>query len=66
MTRKDVDKRNDKKPYRISVPGFLHDDELGLGDVLKKVTYTLGIKPCGGCDRRATALNNWLVFSGRE
>lgn len=26
----------------------------------------LGIKPCGGCARRAAALNRWLVFSGRR
>jgi hypothetical protein len=23
----------------------------------------MGIKPCGGCERRAAALNRWVHFS---
>jgi hypothetical protein len=38
-------------------------DEVGLGDVVKRVTYTMGIKPCQNCERRAAALNRWVVFS---
>jgi hypothetical protein len=26
----------------------------------------LGIKPCGGCEARADALNQWMTFSGRR
>jgi hypothetical protein len=44
------------------MPGFVTDD-VGLGDVLKRGTTALGIKPCGGCERRAAALNRWLVLS---
>ncbi len=51
-----------KEPHRLNIPGFLKE-EIGLGDVFKHATYTLGIKPCGGCQRRAAALNRWLVFS---
>lgn len=58
-----VDKR-DGKPYRVRLPGFITDEDVGLGDVIKQVTYTFGIKPCGGCERRAAALNRWLVFTG--
>ena len=32
------------------------------GDVVQRVTYAVGIKPCGGCERRAAALNRWMVF----
>jgi hypothetical protein len=39
---------------------------MGLGDVVKRVTYAMGIKPCGGCETRAAALNRWMVFSGRH
>jgi len=60
-----VDKR-DGKPYRVRLPGFITDEDVGLGDVLKRVTYTVGITPCGGCERRAAALNRWLVFTGRR
>jgi hypothetical protein len=51
------------EPYRVRLPGFVTDEEIGLGDVIRRTTYALGIKPCGGCDRRAAALNRWMVFS---
>jgi len=52
-----------RQHYRVRLPGFITEEEVGLGDVIKRVTYTLGIKPCGGCERRAAALNRWMVFS---
>ena len=52
-----------RSPYRVRLPGFVSDEPIGLGDIIKRVTYTAGIEPCGGCERRAEALNNWLVFS---
>jgi hypothetical protein len=39
---------------------------MGLGDVIKKTTYAMGIRPCGGCERRAAALNRWMSFSRRD
>lgn len=33
--------------------------QLGLGDVIAKVTTVIGIKPCEGCKQRQEALNNW-------
>lgn len=53
-------------PYRVRLPGFIAENEIGLGDVIKRVTDAAGIKPCGGCRRRATTLNRWLVFSGKR
>jgi len=50
-------------PRRIRLPGFVVDEEVGLGDVIKRATAAIGIKPCGGCERRATRLNRWIVFS---
>jgi hypothetical protein len=50
----------------MRLPGFIGDKDVGLGDAIKRVTYTFGIKPCGGCKRRAAALNRWLAFSGRR
>jgi hypothetical protein len=49
--------------HRVSLPGFLIEGEIGLGDVVKRATYAMGIKPCGGCEQRAAALNRWMVFS---
>lgn len=52
-----------QQPHRVRLPGFLIEEEIGLGDVVKRVTYAIGIKPCGGCERRAAALNGWMHFS---
>jgi len=54
------------QPHRIRLPGFVSDDDIGLGDALRRATTYLGIKPCGGCERRAAALNRWLIFSRRQ
>jgi len=50
-------------PHRMRLPGFLIEEEVGLGDLIKKATYAMGIQPCGGCERRAAALNRWMTFS---
>lgn len=50
-------------PHRVRLPGFLIDEEIGLGDAIKRVTYAMGITPCGGCEKRAAALNRWMNFS---
>ena len=53
--------------YHVRLPGFIHpEQEIGLGEVIKRVTYTMGIKPCAGCEKRAQALNRWMVFSERR
>jgi hypothetical protein len=51
------------KPYQVRLPGFITGEEVGLGDVVKRVTYAMGIKPCGGCERRAAAMNRRMVFT---
>jgi hypothetical protein len=57
--------RTERAPHRVSLPGFVADEEIGLGDVMKRATSYLGIKPCGDCQRRAAALNRWMVFTRR-
>lgn len=49
--------------HRIRLPGFIRDEDVGLGDAIRRVTYATGIQPCGGCERRVAALNRWMVFS---
>jgi hypothetical protein len=51
--------------YRVRLPGFISDEDVGLGDVIKRATAAIGIRPCGSCEQRAAALNRWLPFSGR-
>lgn len=58
----DSGKKSGGGPHRVRLPGFI-SEEIGLGDVIKHVTYATGIKACTGCQRRAAALNRWLVFS---
>jgi len=56
-------KSHERHPHQVRLPGFILDDEVGLGDALKRLTYAIGIKPCGGCENRAAALNRWMVLS---
>ena len=54
------------QPYRVHLPGFIRDEEIGLGEVIKRATSAIGLRPCGGCEARAAALNRWLAFTGRK
>jgi hypothetical protein len=50
--------------HRVRLPGFLVEEETGLGDAIKRATSSLlGVKPCGGCEKRATILNQWMTFT---
>jgi len=55
--------KSEHQPFRVRLPGFLRDEEIGLGDVIKRASHSMGINPCGGCGKRAEALNRWMVFS---
>lgn len=50
------------QPHRVRLPGFIVEEEVGLGDAIKRLTYAMGMKPCGGCEKRASMLNRWMVF----
>jgi hypothetical protein len=47
---------------QVRLPGFVKDEEIGLGDAIKRASYSVGIRPCGGCGQRAAVLNRWMVF----
>ena len=53
-------------PHQVRLPGFITDEEIGLGDVIKRATSYFGIQPCGGCEHRVAALNRWTVFTNRQ
>jgi len=55
-----------RQPYRVRLPEFILEQEIGLGDVVKRATSIIGIRPCGGCEGRAAVLNRRFVFSGRR
>lgn len=56
-------KSTEDRPHRVRLPRFITEEDVGFGDVIKRVTSSFGIRPCGGCQRRAEALNRWLVFT---
>lgn len=53
-------------PRRVRLPGFIVNEPTGLGDVVKRATSYIGIPPCGGCERRAAAMNRRFVFTNRN
>jgi hypothetical protein len=55
--------RSQHRPHRVRLPGFITDEDIGLGDAIKRATSYLGIQPCGGCERRAATLTRWMVFT---
>ena len=52
--------------HNVRLPGFIREESVGLGDLVKRATYSVGIKPCSGCERRAAALNRWLRFGPKK
>lgn len=56
----------DPRPHRVRLPGFITETEIGLGDVIKRATSAIGIRPCDDCAKRAAMLDRWMVFSGRR
>jgi hypothetical protein len=55
-----------RPPRVVRLPRFVVDEEVGAGDVIKRATSAVGIKPCGGCLGRAAALNHRLVLRPRR
>ncbi|WP_405861307.1 hypothetical protein OG361_38800 [Streptomyces sp. NBC_00090] len=60
-------RRDDSPRHRVRIPGFARaGTEIGLGDAVARVTSAAGIRPCGGCARRAEALNQWMAIGGER
>ncbi|PWT83298.1 MAG: hypothetical protein C5B57_07145 [Blastocatellia bacterium] len=55
--------RTERPAHRVRLPGFISDENIGLGDAIQRATSYIGLRPCGGCKRRAAVLNRWLVFT---
>ena len=67
MNDKDDNSQEKERPaHRLRLPGVLANEDVGLGDAVKRMTYAVGVRPCGGCEQRAATLNRWLAFSGRR
>jgi hypothetical protein len=57
-------KSNKVTPPRhpVALPNFVSKKEIGLGDVIRRATSAMGIKPCPACEKRARSLNERVVF----
>lgn len=55
--------KGEQQSRRMRLPGFIKNEEVGLGDAIKRITYAVGIKPCGGCEKRSAVLNRWMTFT---
>ena len=66
MQDENVTSSKEHQPHRARLPGFVAEEDMGLGDIVKRVTYAMGIKSCRGCEARAAAMSRWMVFSGRR
>jgi hypothetical protein len=61
-----IDAQAGPAPHRVRLPGFITSEEVGLGDVIKRATSAVGVKPCDACQERARRLNRWMVFTPRR
>ena len=48
---------------RIRIPLRMQQPTIGLGDVVKRLTTSVGFRPCSGCQKRAEALNRMVQFT---
>ena len=49
----------------LRLPGFVTDEDIGLGNVVKRMTMRSAFGPAA-VQQRAAALNSWVRFSGRR
>jgi hypothetical protein len=63
MQRVTAPEASGRQPHRVRLPGFLLEEEVGLGDLVTKAAFAMRIKSCGNCEKRAAALNRWMKFS---
>jgi hypothetical protein len=53
---------SEEQAFWVRLLGFISEEQIGLGEVIKRATSYVGLKPCGACERRAAALNQRVVF----
>lgn len=56
----------DSARRRVRLPRFIAHEPVGAGQVVKRVTSAVGVRPCGPCERRADRLDRWLQIEPRR
>jgi hypothetical protein len=52
--------------YHVRLPRFIVHEPVGVGQVVKRVTGAVGVKPCAPCEQRAARLDRWLRIEPRH
>lgn len=39
-----------REPYRVRLPRTISDEDVGLGDVLKRATFAVGVRSCAAAN----------------
>lgn len=52
--------------HRVRLPRFIVQQPVGLGEVVKRGTTALGVRPCEGCQKRAAQLDRWVGLAPRR
>jgi hypothetical protein len=61
--RREMPASDSAGPLRVRLPGFVADKDIGLGDLVTRMTRAAGITPCGACQERARKMNRWVAFT---
>jgi len=64
-TNSDQGNNSERQPHHVHLPGFITDEEVGLGDLIKRATSAIGIRPCGGVNSGLLhSAGGWLYLPG--
>ena len=58
--------QDDGARHRVRLPRFIVHEPVGAGQVVKRFTSAVGVKPCTGCERRAARMDRWLRVQPRR
>ncbi|WP_137132233.1 hypothetical protein [Rhizobium sp. FY34] len=62
QTQASDDEMPEPSPRRLRLPPIVKPEDEGMGDVISRLSKSVGITPCGGCRERQQRLNAWLPF----
>jgi hypothetical protein len=57
---------DDNARHRVRLPRFIVHEPVGAGQVIKRLTSAVGVRPCDPCERRAARVDRWLRVEPRR